>query len=172
MSCFSFQMSMTIFQTSRLFTKFDTSKEFNPQPVAAACSLDRLCPFRFICLLLSLFNYSLIHLFIYRINFRTPFTLTHITGLIRRNTALLADRPRLTSRRLSYRLIGTRPFLRSVSVWRSTNSPDLSSSTNRSTLYTRWLRTEYIETHHWVVRDGRRCLVRRVPYNAIVTGKA
>ena len=98
--------------------------------------------------------------------------MAHTTGLIRTNTAPLAERLRLIGKRPSYRLTGTRPSLRSVSVWRSTNSSSSSSSKKRPTLYTRWLRTKDIEAHHWVARNGRRWLVRRVPYNSVVTRKA
>ena len=85
-----------------------------------------------------------------------------VTGVARKNTIFLEERLGLTNWRQSYRLTGTHPSPRSVSVWRLTNSSGSSSSTSRLTLCTQLSLMGNTETRHWdVTHDGGSWLVQK-----------
>ena len=92
-----------------------------------------------------------------------------IIGATRLNTIFLEERQGLTQWRPSYRPTGTHPSLRSVSVWRSTNSSGSLSSIWRPTLYTHWSLMDNTARLLWVVTHGGPWLVQRPPARFTVT---
>ena len=84
-----------------------------------------------------------------------------VTWAARKNTIFLEERLGLTNWRQSYRLTGTHPSPRSVSVWRLTNSSGSSSSTSRLTLCTQLSLMGNTETRHWEVTNGGSWLVQK-----------
>ena len=78
----------------------------------------------------------------------------------------------LTQRRPNYRPTGTHPSPRYASVWKSTNSSGLLSSTSRQALSTHWSLMENTATLHWVATRGRSWSAHNPPYRPTVTRKA
>ena len=70
-----------------------------------------------------------------------------------------------TNRNQSYPPTGTHPSPRSVSVWRSTSSSGLLSSTSKLTLCAHWLLMANTAPPHWVVRSGKSWLFPKAHYS-------
>ena len=101
-----------------------------------------------------------------------PFTTIPTSGKTRTSSTLQEARLGLIHKRLSYRPTGKHPSPRSASVWRLANRPGSSSSTRGPTLCTHWSLTGNPSPPRWAVKNGRRWLVRRVPYSHTVIRKA
>ena len=97
------------------------------------------------------------------------FIMIPITGAARKNTIFLEERLGLTNWKQSYRLTGTHPSPRSVSLWRLTNSSGSLSSTSRLTLCTHLSLMGNTETRRWDVTHGDPWLVQRPPRRFTVT---
>ena len=96
-----------------------------------------------------------------------------ISGVTQKRSTLWEGRLGLTHMRPSYRHIGTHPFPKSVSVWRSQESRPrtLSHWTRPLIRCTHWLLTGNFEPRHWVVTPGKRSLVPKAPCSTTVTEK-
>ena len=94
-----------------------------------------------------------------------------VTGVIMKNTTFPGERLDLINRKRSCPPTGTRPFPRSVSVWKSDNIFSSLSSTSRLTLCTHWSLMSITVPPHWVVARGRSWLVRRPLYSTTATRK-
>ena len=105
------------------------------------------------------------------LNFRERSITTPISGATEMPIILQEGRLGLTYKRPSYRPTGTRPFPRSVLVWRSAIKKSSLSSTNTPTLCIHWSLTEDTAPPHWVVTRGRRWLVYRPLCRPTVTRK-
>ena len=94
-----------------------------------------------------------------------------VIGVIMKNTTFPGERLDLINRKRSCPPTGTRPFPRSVSVWKSDNIFSSLSSTSRLTLCTHWSLMSITVPPHWVVARGRSWLVRRPLYSTTATRK-
>ena len=93
-------------------------------------------------------------------------------GATKISTTFPEERLALTQRRPNYRPTGTHPSPRYASVWKSTNSSGLLSSTSRQALSTHWSLMENTATLHWVATRGRSWSAHNPPYRPTVTRKA
>ena len=82
-------------------------------------------------------------------------------GSTKISTTFPEERLALTQRRPNYRPTGTHPSPRYASVWKSTNSSGLLSSTSRQALSTHWSLMENTATLHWVATRGRSWSARK-----------
>ena len=93
-------------------------------------------------------------------------------GATKMSSTFPEERLALTQRRPNYRPTGTHPSPRYASVWKSTNSSGLLSSTSRQALSTHWSLMENTATLHWVATRGRSWSAHNPPYRPTVTRKA
>ena len=93
-------------------------------------------------------------------------------GATKISTTFPEERLALTQKRPNYRPTGTHPSPRYASVWKSTNSSGLLSSTSRQALSTHWSLMENTATLHWVATRGRSWSAHNPPYRPTVTRKA
>ena len=94
-----------------------------------------------------------------------------VIGVIMKNSNFPGERLDLIKRKRSCPPTGTRPFPRSVSVWKSDNIFSSLSSKSRLTLCTHSSLMSITVPPHWVVARGRGWLVRKPLYSATATGK-